>query len=50
MEFLFVIKHCKYLNSRMNIFIFFHLNKEYEMLTNLNMQQYSLNIILKKKY
>jgi hypothetical protein len=46
----FVIKRCKFLNLDEHLLFLFHLNKEYVMLINLDLQGHLQNVMLKGKY
>jgi len=45
-----VIKHCKFLSLDEHFLFLFHLNKEYVMLINLDLQGHLQNVILKSEY
>jgi hypothetical protein len=46
----FVIKHCKFLSSNEHFEFLFHLDKENEMLIDLDLQEYFQNVLLKNEY
>jgi hypothetical protein len=45
-----VIKHCKFLSLDEHFLFLFHLNKEYTILIDLDMQGHLQNVMLKNKY
>jgi hypothetical protein len=47
---IFVIKHYKFLSLNEHFLLLFHLNKEYVMLINLDLQGHHQNVMLKSKY
>ncbi len=45
-----MIKHYKFLSLNEHFLLLFHLNKEYVMLINLDLQGHHQNVMLKSKY